>query len=207
MSVTRDREFFSRTFDFPIEAMEKLELYEKLLIRWQGMMNLVAPSTLDAIWTRHFADSAQILAHAKAPKVWADLGSGAGFPGMVCAILTADDTVFHLIESDARKCSFLRTVSRETGTPVQVHCGRIADVVPDLGDVDIVSARALAPLSQLIEMSHSMLENGALGLFLKGQDIASELTKVAINSRFAIDLVQSLTLEEGRIACVRRQLK
>jgi len=128
----------------------ELTLYEDLLRRWQKTINLVAPATLDQIWTRHFADSAQARAAAPWARVWADLGSGAGFPGLVTALLLKDapGSVVHLIESDQRKAAFLRAVSRETAAPVEIHAGRIADSLPVISPMpEAISARALAPLA------------------------------------------------------------
>lgn len=175
-----DRAAALRLFPLPPETEARLDIYAELLLRWQKTINLVAPSTLPRLWTRHFADSLQVQAAAPDALVWADLGSGGGFPGLVTAIVLADraGALAHLIESDQRKCAFLREVSRETQTPVQVHNGRIENVLPALCDqnIEAVSARALAPLHILIGYSVPLLEKGAVGLFLKGEHYADELT-------------------------------
>ena len=162
-----------------------------LLRRWQAKINLVSAATLDEIWLRHFADSAQV--HAAAPHVrrWADLGSGAGFPGLMTALLlkSTPDAVVHLIESDQRKAGFLRAVSRETGAPAVIHAGRIESVLPNLAEIGGVSARALAPLSRLVQLAEAPLEKGAIGVFLKGEEWRDELT--------AVEALGSLSCEFG----------
>lgn len=134
------------------ETEERLAVYVDLLHRWQTIKNLVGSGTLNEVWTRHIADSAQIVPLVPNAAVWADFGSGAGFPGLVTAILirSLPNATVHLVESNHRKCAFLREVARETGAPVEIHAGRIEDVVPSLPCVDALSARALAPLSQLV---------------------------------------------------------
>ena len=184
------------------DAEARLAAYVDVLRHWQKTINLVAPSTLEHIWMRHIADSAQLVPLAGDAQVWLDLGSGAGLPGVVAAILRAANlqAVTHLVESDQRKCGFLRHVSRETGVNLVVHNLRIEEFLknpPDL--VDVVSARALAPLDKLLAFSQQFLLKGACGLFLKGQDVDAELTRTAIDSRFTIEKVPSLTLSEARI--------
>lgn len=155
----------------------ELTLYADLLRRWQKTINLVAPSTLDDIWLRHFADAAQTQGLAPEARVWADLGAGAGFPGLVVALLLkgCEGATVHLIESDQRKCAFLRAVSRETGAPAEVHAGRIDDILPTLAP-QAVTARALAPLARLFAWAAPPIAAGATGVFLKGEDWRDELT-------------------------------
>ena len=132
--------------DVSRETIERLEVYVALLRRWQPAQNLVSPKTLDQIWRRHIADSAQLMAMFPSVLRWADLGSGAGLPGMVTAILLAGraGAAVHLVESNQRKCAFLRTAIRETGAPAVVHEGRIESVLKQWREpVDYVSARAL----------------------------------------------------------------
>ena len=145
-------------------------------------MNLIASSTIPHIWTRHVADSLQLLALAPQALRWADLGSGAGFPGMViaCALVETRGAHVHLIESIGKKAAFLRDAVRETGVPATVHRGRIEDIAPQLaGKIDVATARALAPLNELLTMINPFLERGAQALLLKGQDIDVELTQAA----------------------------
>ena len=194
----------ARKIDSDLEA--RLGTFEDILHKWQPKMNLVAPSTLKSIRTRHIEDSLQVPDIAPQARRWIDLGSGGGFPGIVTALRLRGEAgaVVHLVESDHRKCSFLREVSRETQAPVEVHRGRIEEVLPGLPEADAISARALASLSTLVEMTAERLENGALGVFLKGQDVGAELTQMPIYSSFAIRLVASRTDPLGRIVLLGR---
>jgi 16S rRNA (guanine527-N7)-methyltransferase len=186
------------------ETITKLEIYEDLLKRWQKVKNLIAPSTLGQLWERHFADSAQLLKLAPDARIWADLGSGAGFPGLVLAILMREHEgrVVHLVESDHRKCAFLREAARETGALAVVHNERIESVADRLQDIEIVTARALTALPSLLQLSLPILEKGATGLFLKGQDVASELTEDPIFSMLNLKFLPSVTSPTGRIVHV-----
>ncbi len=184
-----DRAAALRLFPLAPEAEARFDIYAGLLLRWQKTINLVAPSTLPWLWTRHFADSLQVQAAARDALIWADLGSGGGFPGLVTAIVLAGrpGAMVHLIESDQRKCAFLREVSRETQAAAQIHNGRIEDVLPTLGNepIEAISARALAPLPLLLGYSAPLLEKGAVGLFLKGEHYADELTAPQAPGSFA----------------------
>ncbi len=187
--------------DVDADLAQRLDLFEQLLLKWQPKMNLVAPSTLKSIRTRHIEDSLQVsdvLPHAQR---WVDLGSGGGFPGIVTALRLRgqEDALVHLVESDHRKCAFLREVSRETQAPVEIHRGRIEEILPTLPEVDAISARALASMAMLVEMTLERLENGAVAVFLKGQDVGSELTKMPIYSSLKLRLVASRTDPLGRI--------
>lgn len=191
------------------ETDDRLALYAERLLRWQRIKNLVAPSTLDQLWTRHFADSAQLVALAPEARRWVDLGSGAGFPGLVVAILLADTPGVRvdLVESNNRKCAFLREVARETGAPARVHAGRIEDVLPTLeGPVDVVTARALASVDQLLDLGRPLLEAGALGLFLAGDVLGGEGVEgmIRASSGWQVESVASRTHATGRIVMVRR---
>ena len=140
----------------------------------------MAPSTLPNLWTRHIADSLQLLALAPAAKVWLDLGSGGGFPGVVlaCALAETPGTIVHLVERNAKKAAFLREALRVTSTPGMVHLADIGDTVDRItGRVDCVTARAIAPLNQLIGLVEPLVGKGAKALFLKGQDVEAELTE------------------------------
>ncbi len=190
------------------ETLDRLKLYHDLLLRWQKVKNLVSKNTLEQIWSRHFLDSAQIVELAPDGAAWLDLGSGAGFPGMVVAILQVGAQracEMHLVEADNRKCAFLRDVSRETGVPVVVHCARIEDIIETMPQIDVVTARALAPLSKLIEYSLPLIQAGAKGIFLKGQDVGSELTNIAKYSMLNIVLRNSKTDSNGRLVMVRKK--
>lgn len=176
-----------------------------LLTRWQRVKNLVGPATLATVWTRHLADSAQLPALAPQALRWVDLGSGAGFPGLVIAILLRDKegAQVHCVEANSRKCAFLREVARTLSLPVVVHDGRIEDVLPTLsGPVDVVTARALAPLTDLLTMTSGLLTTGALGLFPKGQDVGDELTEASKCWIFKASTVASKTDPKARIVLV-----
>ena len=188
---------------------QRLAVYEEILRKWQRTINLIAESTLDQIYQRHFLDSLQVAPYAPLARVWVDMGSGGGFPGLVTAMVLADvpGAVVHLIESNQRKCSFLREVSRETHAPAIVHAGRIEDVLPAITErVDAVSARALAPLSRLIQLSSDILLKGATGVFLKGQEVAKELSGYADDSRFGIEMFPSKTDHLARVVIVSAKL-
>jgi 16S rRNA (guanine527-N7)-methyltransferase len=195
-----------RRFGLSPDTLAKLEIYAALLRKWQRTINLVSASTLDQLWTRHFADSLQVAMAAPQAKFWLDLGSGAGFPGLVTAISLIDmpGARVHLIESDQRKCAFLRDVSRETGAPVDVHNARIESFLPAFDvPIDAVSARALAPLQNLILMSEKILEKGAVGIFPQGQTASGELTDSRLVDRFKVEERQSLVALGSWIAVVR----
>jgi 16S rRNA (guanine527-N7)-methyltransferase len=162
------------------ETEARLERYVDLLQLWQAKTNLVAPSTLPTLWTRHISDSLQLLALAPSAKTWLDFGSGGGFPGVVlaCAMAEVEGGRVHLVERNAKKAAFLREALRVTGSPGQVILADIGDSVDSLaGGVDCVTARAVAPLHQLIGFAEPLLQRGAKALFLKGQDVDAELTE------------------------------
>ena len=162
------------------ETEARLDRYVALLLDWQAKTNLVAPSTLPNLWTRHISDSLQLLTLAPLARAWADLGSGGGFPGVVlaCALADAADATVHLVERNAKKAAFLREALRVTGSRGTVHLADIGDSVDRItGQVDCVTARAVAPLHQLIGFAEPLVSRGAKALFLKGQDVESELTE------------------------------
>ena len=162
------------------ETEERLDRYVALLVEWQAKTNLVSPSTLPNLWTRHISDSLQLLTLAPAAKVWADFGSGGGFPGVVlaCAMAGIPGATVHLIERNAKKAAFLREALRVTNAPGSVHLADIGDNVDRMvGRVDCVTARALAPLHHLIGFAAPLVGQGAKALFLKGQDVEAELTE------------------------------
>jgi 16S rRNA (guanine527-N7)-methyltransferase len=162
------------------ETEARLDRYVELLREWQAKTNLVAPSTLPNLWTRHIADSLQLLALAPSAKVWLDLGSGGGFPGVVlaCALGETSGAMVHLVERNARKAAFLREALRVTQSPGTVHLADIGDIVDRITTpVDCVTARAVAPLHQLIGFAEPLMTRGAKALFLKGQDVEAELTE------------------------------
>lgn len=252
---------FAAAFNVSRETIARLKTYEALLRHWQKTINLVGPATLDDVWHRHFADSAQLLGLAPAARTWVDLGSGAGFPGLVISLLLADEnrpsgpfhptggptpprregggamaeivesppssstreagpppdgTLAHvaLIESDTRKCAFLREVARQTGLSGATSAGVFVDILSiriekaatqtRLQAPEIVSARALAPLARLLELAAPLFASHTVGLFLKGRDAVKDLEDAQRTWDFRAELVQSRTERDGRIVVVRR---
>lgn len=192
------------------ETAQRLDRYVDLLVAWQRRTNLIAASTVPTLWTRHVADSLQLvdlIAAAQAPHTVLDLGSGAGFPGIViaCALADVPGTTVHLVESNLKKAAFLREAIRETGAPGIVHDVRIEALpraVRDAG-IDYVTARALAPLPELLEMSAPYVKRGAKALFPKGQDLDRELTESGKKWSIEAQTVPSRTSDGGRILVVR----
>lgn len=186
------------------ETAARLDQFAELLLRWQRAVQLVAPSTLPKLWTRHFADSLQLIAHAPDAKVWVDLGSGGGFPGLVIAIALAGraGALVHLVESDVRKAAFLREAARLTRAPAKVHAVRIESVAEQIGAVDIVTARALAPLARLLELAQPFLRAGARAVFPKGQYLDEELTEAAKSWMIQSRILPSLTDPSGKILII-----
>lgn len=189
------------------ETEQRLERYLALLLAWQAKTNLVAPSTLPQLWTRHVSDSLQLVELAPKAKTWMDLGSGGGFPGVVlaCAMAERPGAQVHLVERIAKKAAFLRESIRVTGAPGVVHLSEIGDIVEKWsGRIDCVTARALAPLHQLIGFVESLVNGGATALFLKGQDIEAELTESTKYWKIAAKLHPSRTGGQGWIVEIDR---
>lgn len=189
------------------ETEGRLERFIELLLAWQNKTNLVAPSTIPELWTRHIADSLQLLALAPDAKVWIDLGSGGGFPGVVlaCALADRPGAIVHLVESNQKKAAFLREAARAAGLRVQVHAVRIDAFVAAFSErADVVTARAVAPLVKLFAEAYPLLKTGALGLFPKGQDVEAELTEASKCWTIEVDLALSKTSATGHIAVVRK---
>jgi 16S rRNA (guanine527-N7)-methyltransferase len=196
-------EAFAKAFAVSRETIDRLTLYEKLLMRWQKAVNLVAPATLQQVWHRHFADSAQLMALAPEARIWLDLGTGAGFPGMVVAILLANrrNVSVHLVESNARKCAFLREVARQTGTSVEIHQTRIESLAGADRVIrpDVIVARALSPLPKLLGQALPFFGPGTRALFLKGRTADEELEAAQERYAFDVALHPSRTDANGRI--------
>lgn len=163
------------------ETLDRLACYGRILASWQAKTNLVSPNTLPDFWKRHVADSLQCLALAPEASVWVDLGSGGGFPGMAIAVANAgrEDVTHHLVESIHKKCAFLREVARQTGATAKIHCERIESAAKRIAQgpevPQVVTARALAPLPGLLELSAPFFQAGARALFHKGRDFEAEL--------------------------------
>jgi 16S rRNA (guanine527-N7)-methyltransferase len=188
------------------ETIERLDRFVATLLAWQRRVNLISRSSEATVWTRHVADSLQLLPLASEAHIWADLGAGGGFPGVVigCALADRPGAEVHLIESNGKKAGFLREAANVTGAPITVHQMRIEEFVEKtVQTFDVVTARALAPLPQLLPMAYPLLKEGALGLFPKGQDVGLELTEAAKCWRVQSSLVQSRTDATGQIVVVR----
>lgn len=195
-------EEFAAATNVPRETLERLRLYARLLVEWQGRLNLVGPSTLPDLWHRHFLDSAQILDLAAErlgalgrPATWLDLGSGAGFPPIVIAIMGGGHV--HLVEKSPRKCQFLRAVAEATAAPVTIHEGRAEEV--KVGPVDFITARAFAPLPRLLRLAHPFFGAGTQALFHKGQNLEEELTEARKSWNMSMAIFPSVTDQRGRI--------
>jgi 16S rRNA (guanine527-N7)-methyltransferase len=204
MALAANRDLVSR------ETWERLERFVALLLERQSVINLIGPSTAAKVWTRHVADSLQLLALAPDARQWVDLGSGAGFPGMVlaCALAGRDGTVVHLVESTQKKAAFLQECAEALAVRAIVHAVRIEEfVVTNSVAFDVVTARALAPLEKLIGYASPLLKAGAVGLFAKGQDVEAELTAATKYWKIEAEFISSRTEPNGRIVRVTRVAK
>lgn len=203
LAPPRDAASFAALSGATPSQLADLERYRELLVEWNEKMNLVGPGTLDVFWSRHAWDSAQLLALAPDALRWADLGTGAGLPGVVLAIFGKDRPMFHveLVDSLAKRCRFLQVVVDELQLPATVRNVRAEAL--DM-TVDIVAARACAPLHRLLGYAQPYLRRGATGLFLKGQDVASELEEATRYWDFEADVLPSRSDPRGRIVRVRR---
>ena len=204
---------FARTFDVSRETMERLSIYAAMLTKWQRRINLVGPATLEVLWTRHFADSLELGSHAPSgAKNWLDIGTGAGFPGMVIATCGQQkDLQVDLVEANVRKCAFLREVSRQIKAPVKIHNCRIEAIDSQAIQTmatDVVTARALAPLDLLLKLAQKPLEYGAVGVFPRGQDVEDELTASTKCWKIEAEIVERSFGLPGKILvvheCVRK---
>lgn len=215
----RDAKEFASAFDVSRETVDRLSLYADLLRQWQRAVNLVAPSTLDDIWHRHFADSAQIMVLARNhPGPWLDIGSGGGFPALVVAILSLDPAFapptgapprhLTLVESISKKCAFLSDVARRTGVAQVVDILSVrVETLPtraNLAPPAVISARALAALDKLLALSAPLFGPSTIGLFLKGQGAETEIAEARKAWDFEVDLVPSRTEPAGRIVVLRK---
>jgi 16S rRNA (guanine527-N7)-methyltransferase len=199
---------FAEVFDVSRETLARLETYEGLVKTWQKAVNLISPSTLGEIWPRHFADSAQLLRLAPdSARIWLDLGSGGGFPGLVLAILLAgrEGAKMTLVESDARKAAFLGEVARKTGAPVEIYSDRIEKLATQAKSLqrDVITARALAPLPRLLEWVAPFFSPHTVAVLPKGKDAEAEVEEARKTWDFDCSLVPSLTDPDARIAVIR----
>jgi len=188
------------------ETKERLEVFVELLLLWQEKINLVSEQTLSLLWTRHVADSLQLVVLAPDARVWVDFGSGGGFPGLpiACALADKPGAMIHLIESNGKKTAFLREAVRLTDVPAKVHQERAEKFGESCAEtVHVVTARALSPLKTLCDQVFPLIERGALGLFPKGQDVEAELTEAAKYWSIQASIVPSVTDPAGRIIILR----
>jgi 16S rRNA (guanine527-N7)-methyltransferase len=182
------------------ETAERLSAYVALIRKWQPAENLISPKTLPDIWQRHIADSAQIVKLFPQARRWLDLGSGAGLPGMVISILQGDGGHVHLVESNRRKCAFLRAAIRETEAKASVHEGRIEDVLAGWTEpVDRVTARALASLTELLRLAEPVMVGGVPAAFMKGAEWQAEVAEAWRAWSFDLATRESRTGEGGVI--------
>ena len=189
------------------ETGDRLAAYVDLLARWRKATNLVAESTFASVWTRHIADSAQLLALAPQARRWIDMGSGAGFPGLVIAIQLADvaGAAVHLIESDRRKCAFLREAVRITGAAASVHSQRVEAVEhASLGPVDAVTARAFAPLPLTLKLARPWIDRGAVGVFPRGKSARDQVAALPEAASYEIEVLPSVIDARSAILRVRQ---
>jgi 16S rRNA (guanine527-N7)-methyltransferase len=202
--LSYDRAIALAEHDVSRETISRLDAFVALLLEWQVTTNLIASSTIREIWSRHVADSLQLLKFAPYARTWIDLGSGGGFPGMVIACALAPPGEVHLVESNAKKAAFLREAARVTGAPAKIHVVRVENF-PQISALkpDIVTARALAPLPKLLGYVAPFVERGAKALLLKGQDVEEELTEASKYWRIDAELAPSETDASGRILIVK----
>lgn len=193
-------EDFRAVINVSRETLTALETYLAMLVRWQKAINLVGPKTLKDPWRRHLLDSAQLIPHLPSPSgPLYDLGSGAGLPGLILAIMGVADV--HLVESDQRKAQFLREVARKLDLSVQIYASRIEQLSDHCAD--IVTARALAPLSHLLDLAAPLLRPHAVCLFPKGQSASDELTDASKSWSMSADIIPSLSDPSASILKLR----
>lgn len=199
-------EGFARRCDVSRETLDRLRCYRDLLERWQKAINLVGPKTLEDAWRRHFWDSAQLRNHIPpSTQTLLDVGSGAGFPGLVLAILGVKGVI--LVESDGRKCTFLREVARQTKTPVTIHHARLETLEGRVPPPDIITARAFASLDLLLEKIKLYIRPNTVCLFHKGRVVDEEIAAARKTWTMALEKIPSETDPSGvilRIEGIRR---
>ncbi len=204
--LDEDRRQAQRLVPVSRETGDRLAAYVDLLARWRKRTNLIAESTFPTIWTRHIADSAQLLALAPAANRWIDMGSGAGFPGLVIGIQLAGvpGAVVHCIESDQRKCAFLREAVRATGAAATIHPQRVEAIdAASLGAVDAVTARAFAPLPLTLKLARTWIERGAVGVFPRGESARDQVAALPEAPLYAIEVLPSLVDARSAILRIR----
>lgn len=200
-----DRQKFLPVADVSRETAKDLDIYAQLLIKWQASINLVGPQTIGQLWTRHFLDSLQMRRVEPDARRYVDMGSGAGFPGLVIALalkgMPRAEVI--LIESNSKKAAFLREVIRVTAAPAKVINDRVEKALPSLGRVDVVTARALAPLAQLLDWCAPLLKSGTVAVFSKGRDLDKEVADAARCWAFDYDVLPSVVESDSAIIRIR----
>jgi 16S rRNA (guanine527-N7)-methyltransferase len=202
-----DRRTALRLVPVSRETEERLAIFVALLERWRRKINLISNSTFPSVWTRHIADSAQLIALAPDAKRWVDMGSGAGFPGLVIAIQLADvpGAVVHCIESDGRRCAFLREAARATGATAAIHPMRVEAIEAEtLGTVDAVTARAFAPLPLTLKLARPWMERGAIAVFPRGESAKDQIAALPEATAYAIETHPSVVSPQAAILRIRR---
>jgi len=218
MEIVRTASDFQALHGVSRETMQRLEIYAETLMSWQKAINLVSPATLGDAWQRHFSDSAQLLKFVPVDRVgtWLDLGSGAGFPGLVVAAMLAEKNIRRrvvLVDSDAKKCAFLREVARKMALGPVVTVDILAERIEStavstiVDEADVVSARALSSLSALLQLGFRFFGDNTVGVFPKGKDVDQELAQARIDWEFDVELQPSLSDEAARIVLVRNLRK
>jgi 16S rRNA (guanine527-N7)-methyltransferase len=205
-NLADDRHAALRLVPVSRETEDRLAIFVELLDRWRQKTNLISNSTFGSVWTRHIADSAQLTALAPEAKRWVDMGSGAGFPGLVIAIQLADvpGAVVHCIESDGRKCAFLREAARATGAAAAIHPQRVEAIEPkSLGTVDAVTALAFAPLPLTLELARPWMERGAIAVFPRGESAKNQIAALPEATAYAIETLQSVVNPKAAILRIR----
>ena len=205
--LANDRRAALRLVPVSRETEARLASFVALLDRWRKKTNLIADSTFPTVWTRHIADSAQVLALAPEARRWADMGSGAGFPGLVIAIQLAGvpGAIVHCIESDQRKCAFLREAARTAGAPAIIHAERVEAIKPEsLGPVDAVTARAFAPLPLTLKLARPWLERGAIAVFPRGESARDQIAALPEAWAYAIETLPSAVDPKAKILRIRQ---
>jgi 16S rRNA (guanine527-N7)-methyltransferase len=202
-----DRRAALRLVPVSRETEDRLAIFVKLLDRWRHKTNLISNSTFPSVWTRHIADSAQLIALAPEAKRWLDMGSGAGFPGLVIAIQLADvpGAIVHCIESDGRKCAFLREAARATGAAAAIHPARVEAIDPGgPGAVDAVTARAFAPLPLTLKLARPWMARGAIAVFPRGESVKDQIAASPEASAYAIETLPSVVNPKAAILRIRQ---
>ncbi len=205
--LERDRQIALRLVPVSRETEERFAIFVDLLGRWRKTTNLISESSFASAWTRHIADCAQLIALAPDARRWLDIGSGAGFPGLVIAIqlMNVQGAVVHCVESDQRKCAFLREVVRATGAPAQIHPARLEKIDPSsLAPVDAVTARAFAPLPKMLELARVWLEQGAIGVFPRGRSAEDQVEALTLGSGSAVEVLPSAVDAQAGILRIGR---